>query len=688
MSAVVEAVQDLGGAVVEAVGDVVESVGDVLKDVGKAVDRYIIEPIKQDPLTAIATIGAATFLGPAAASMFGTSAAVGVGIAAGGANTLAGLVQGEDFGTAIKGGLMSGITAGGISALTGAPPGEAPVDPLDKFLAENNNFANVNVEPPSGVSADIGSPTPVAAPVPPPGSPTSSDLGYMNGSDIQSDAYSGGQGATSGAPAPAASPLQSASAAAPAPAGTGTSPLSLNYSAPEVNLASGIKPTYGLQADAISAGSPAFNIYGEAIYSPSPGNLTGGPGLQLPDSPYLTTMRGAQGLTVPVEGVDQFAYSPKSFDFANTTDLPGPGATDSWVGESGKIYGNATPDVTISSRGITPEPQTIVYGNENIGEMGAWDKAMSGDLTGAAKDLGKEAWEYAKENPWKTAGGVLAADLLLNQPKPPGQPNPTANKGGTKDSNFTKSLDLYQYVRDRANYQGDLTKYGQAGQGGEQNFFQNTKFVPIPITTAKMGGLIQMKKFAEGGQAQGMQMDPRRAQLRAAMAQQHPAGGGQMRPPMQRPQGGMPQGGMMPGRPMVPQNGQGLPTQQGAPMQGGQVPGQRPPMQRPRDPKMAYYQYGTPPAQAKAMGGLSQVHSMRIGGGADGRSDDVNAVLSDGEYVMDAETVAMLGNGSSKAGAKKLDDMRAKLRQHKGKALAHGKISPDAKSPLAYLKGA
>lgn len=143
----------------------------------------------------------------------------------------------------------------------------------------------------------------------------------------------------------------------------------------------------------------------------------------------------------------------------------------------------------------------------------------------------------------------------------------------------------------------------------------------------------------------------------------------------------MMQGGAMPQRPMMPQNAQGMPPQGG--MQG------RPPMpQRPRDPKTAYYQYGQVPTQAKAMGGLSQVHSMKIGGGADGRSDDVNAVLSDGEYVMDAESVAMLGNGSSKAGAAKLDQMRSKLRQHKGKNLASGKISPNAKSPLSYLRGA
>jgi hypothetical protein len=74
-------------------------------------------------------------------------------------------------------------------------------------------------------------------------------------------------------------------------------------------------------------------------------------------------------------------------------------------------------------------------------------------------------------------------------------------------------------------------------------------------------------------------------------------------------------------------------------------------------------------------------------GGAHGRSDDVPAVLSDGEYVIDAETVALLGNGSVDAGANQLDRMREEIRRHKGRNLAQGKISPDARSPLSYLKG-
>lgn len=90
-----------------------------------------------------------------------------------------------------------------------------------------------------------------------------------------------------------------------------------------------------------------------------------------------------------------------------------------------------------------------------------------------------------------------------------------------------------------------------------------------------------------------------------------------------------------------------------------------------------------------AMGGgpLGAVARLARGAGS-GRDDTINARLSDGEYVMDAETVAMLGDGSTDAGARRLDDMRSQLRKHKGKTLAKGKFSPNAKSPLAYLKGA
>jgi hypothetical protein len=103
-----------------------------------------------------------------------------------------------------------------------------------------------------------------------------------------------------------------------------------------------------------------------------------------------------------------------------------------------------------------------------------------------------------------------------------------------------------------------------------------------------------------------------------------------------------------------------------------------------------------PDVQEMARGGpprgaLQQVAtpmpSRYVVGPGTGRSDSIPARVARGEYVMDAETVALLGDGSSDAGAEALDQFRHSVRQHKGKALAKGKFSPDAKAPEQYLRG-
>lgn len=90
---------------------------------------------------------------------------------------------------------------------------------------------------------------------------------------------------------------------------------------------------------------------------------------------------------------------------------------------------------------------------------------------------------------------------------------------------------------------------------------------------------------------------------------------------------------------------------------------------------------------AKAKGGALNSIAYLADGSGSGRDDTIHAKLSDGEYVIDAETVALLGDGSNKAGAKQLDRMRKEIRMQKGKKLVKGAISSDAKSPLNYLKG-
>ncbi len=71
-------------------------------------------------------------------------------------------------------------------------------------------------------------------------------------------------------------------------------------------------------------------------------------------------------------------------------------------------------------------------------------------------------------------------------------------------------------------------------------------------------------------------------------------------------------------------------------------------------------------------------------GGSPGQADDVNARLSHGEYVFDADVVSALGDGNTEAGARRLDEMREAIRRHKRSAPA-GSIPPAAKDPMKYL---
>lgn len=105
-------------------------------------------------------------------------------------------------------------------------------------------------------------------------------------------------------------------------------------------------------------------------------------------------------------------------------------------------------------------------------------------------------------------------------------------------------------------------------------------------------------------------------------------------------------------------------------------------------PEQSFFQNNALPAMPKANTTVTAAEGRYVKGGGTGTSDDIPAVLSDGEYVIDAQTVSMLGDGSSDAGAAKLDKMRHEIRKHKGKALAKGEFAPNAKGPLSYMKRA
>jgi hypothetical protein len=109
----------------------------------------------------------------------------------------------------------------------------------------------------------------------------------------------------------------------------------------------------------------------------------------------------------------------------------------------------------------------------------------------------------------------------------------------------------------------------------------------------------------------------------------------------------------------------------------------------------AYAQGGTRHGQ-NAHGALNVVHAAgkpridyrrgdAVTGMGDGQSDDIPAMLADGEYVLDSEIVSALGNGSTKAGSELLDKFREEIRKHKRGGPLHT-IPPKSKSPLQYLE--
>jgi hypothetical protein len=89
-----------------------------------------------------------------------------------------------------------------------------------------------------------------------------------------------------------------------------------------------------------------------------------------------------------------------------------------------------------------------------------------------------------------------------------------------------------------------------------------------------------------------------------------------------------------------------------------------------------------------AAGGKMRVdfrHGDAVTGAGDGQSDDIPAMLADGEFVFPADVVAAIGNGSTKAGSDKLYDMMHGIRAHVRSAKPKD-LPPEIKSPLDFLK--
>lgn len=102
-----------------------------------------------------------------------------------------------------------------------------------------------------------------------------------------------------------------------------------------------------------------------------------------------------------------------------------------------------------------------------------------------------------------------------------------------------------------------------------------------------------------------------------------------------------------------------------------------------------------------AEGGLASIHpagepefhsegglqNRYVKGRGDGTSDSIPAMLANDEFVIPADVVSALGNGSSEAGASVLENFMYEIRKHK-QSNGPSELPPDSHGPLEYLSAA
>lgn len=96
--------------------------------------------------------------------------------------------------------------------------------------------------------------------------------------------------------------------------------------------------------------------------------------------------------------------------------------------------------------------------------------------------------------------------------------------------------------------------------------------------------------------------------------------------------------------------------------------------------------------QTAANGGIMGLRRGRyLAGNTDGMADEVpaningtqEAALSDGEFVIPADVVSHLGNGNSNAGARRLDEMMARIREQRtGRRKQAPQVNPKSVMPV------
>jgi hypothetical protein len=542
--------------VVEAVKGVVDFAGDV------------IQGVLDDPLSAIATAAAFSFGMP----FLGLKAGA---LAAGVANTAAGLVQGEDFDEALKGGVVAGVGSWAGGKLAGGFGDDVAAAAADDVAAAK--AANMVDDFGSNYSGTAQSTLPKAA------GPSS---GYTGGTTAPSFSASNISG-SAGDDILASSLDESLSSSLKVQgANLGDEVVGLNPGQQNYLRSSTAGP--GMGSESYAGGNLAKEATGDVIEGY--GKVSHGSSYASTPT-HLSSYTGPQNYVNVLDDAGNVGTNVKSFDVVQNTggqnlvSNPYPNVSN----EFNPLYSDASASAAGSGYNVID-----AAGKELAGY---WD-----DVAG----YGSKAIDWAKAHPLATTAGVVGTGLAVKS---------LMDKKGEEEDRLTEEQrrmqeqmaeaektyydPLVQYTLNRQVYtpytEEELSRYGE-DKGGEGRFFSNSVYEPYT-------------GYQEGGSV-------------------------------------MPQ----------------------APSK--------------MNPAFAFYKYGNVPESVRRYEGGGYAEG---GSRGDGRSDHIEALLSPGEFVMDAETVSMLGNGSSEAGARRLEEMRQAVRKQKGGALSKGKFSPDAKSPLAYL---
>lgn len=343
---------------------------------------------------------------------------------------------------------------------------------------------------------------------------------------------------------------------------------------------------------------------------------------------------------------------------ANAASIAG---TPSAAGTAGATGSTASPLSGVSSdfsNGIiNPSSQLSdgyipsAPGIDSLGVQGGFSPSATGAAAApASSSMLGNVGNWASKNPLQAAvlGNIGLTSIQALMPKP--QVNVGQNAANTLATNpsFNAALPQYTMKNTATPYTGNWYTYGETPQPVMYN--------AQPVLQQAQGGLVN--GYAKGGRVNYAAGGPVAPQVNPLAAM-----------------GSMPPNAPMPqNNPLATENGFNIGKAIGQHLQNSGA------LKNVSSPQDAY-KVGH--AIGKHLKTPTFTGDGQVSGPGKGQDDAIPAKLSQDEYVIPADIVSHLGDGSSNAGGKVLDHMVHQVRAQKAKSGSG--FPPKAHNPLSYL---